>query len=43
MDRDYLFVEQVDVAQQSVLWGAIEVRSNDVVGAAEVGGVCSDR
>ena len=43
MDRDYLFVEQVDVAEQSVLWGAIEVRSNDVVGAAEVGGVCSDR
>jgi hypothetical protein len=43
MDRDYLFVEQVDVAEQSVLWGAIEVRSNDVVGAAEVGGACSDR
>jgi len=43
MDRDYLFIEQVDVAAQSVIWGAIEVRSNEVVGAAEVGGVCSDR
>ena len=43
LDRDYLFVEQVDVAEQSVIWGAIEVRSNDIVGAAEVGGACSDR
>lgn len=43
MDRDYLFVEQVDVSEQSVLWGAIEVRSNDIVGAAEVGGACIDR
>lgn len=41
LDRDYLVVEQVDVAEQSVIWGAIEVRSNEVVGAAEVGGACS--
>jgi hypothetical protein len=43
MDRDYLFVEQVDVQEQSIIWGAIEVRSNEVVGAAEVGGACSER
>lgn len=43
MDRDYLFVEQVDVAEQSIIWGAVEVRSNEVVGAAEVGGACSVR
>lgn len=42
LDRDYLFVEQVDVDQGSVYWGAIEGRSNAVVAAAEVDGVCSD-
>jgi hypothetical protein len=41
LDRDYLVVEQVDVQEQSVIWGAIEVRSNEVVGAAEVGGACA--
>jgi hypothetical protein len=43
LDRDYLIVEQVDVQDQSIIWGAIEVRSNEVVGAAEVGGACSER
>jgi hypothetical protein len=42
LDRDYLFVEQVDVGQGSVYWGAIEARSNNVVAAAEVGGACVD-
>ena len=42
LDRDYLFLEQVDVGQGSVYWGAIEGRTNNVVGAAEVGGACSD-
>jgi len=41
LDRDYLIVEQVDVQEQSIIWGAIEVRSNEVVGATEVGGACS--
>jgi hypothetical protein len=42
LDRDYLFLEQVDVAAQSVYWAAIEGRSNNVVSAVEVGGACSD-
>lgn len=42
LDRDYLFVEQVDVEAGSVVWAAIEGRSNNVVAAAEVGGSCSD-
>ncbi len=42
LDRDYLFLEQVDVDQGSIYWGAIEGRTNDVVAAAEVGGACSD-
>ena len=42
LDRDYLFLEQVDVDRGSIYWGAIEGRTNDVVAAAEVGGACSD-
>ncbi|MEO6067624.1 MAG: hypothetical protein ABJB33_08535 [Gemmatimonadota bacterium] len=42
LDRDYLFLEQVDVEAQSVLWGAIEARSNNLVAAVEVGGACVD-
>ena len=40
MDRDYLWLEQVGVDDGSVLWGAIEARTNGVVGAVEVGGAC---
>lgn len=42
LDRDYLFLEQVDVERQSVLWAAIEGRTNNIVAAAEVGGACVD-
>jgi hypothetical protein len=42
LDRDYLIVEQMDVDAYSVIWGAIEGRSNSIVAAAEVGGACAD-
>ena len=42
LDRDYLIVEQMDVDAYSVIWGAIEGRSNNIVAAAEVGGACAD-
>ena len=42
LDRDYLVLEQVDVEDGSVYWGAIEARSNEVAAAAEMGGACVD-
>lgn len=38
--RDYLWMEQVNVADQSVLWVILEPRSNTVVAAAEMEGPC---
>ncbi len=38
--RDYLWMEQVDVKDGSVLWAILEPRSNTVVAAAEVDGPC---
>jgi hypothetical protein len=38
--RDYLWMEQVDVSDNSVLWTVLEPRSNTVVAAAEVAGPC---
>lgn len=40
-DRDYLWMEQVDVEDGSVLWGVVEPRGNNIVAAAEVDGPCT--
>ncbi len=39
-NRDYLWMEQVDVEDGSVLWVMLEPRSNTVVAAAEMEGPC---
>lgn len=38
--RDYLWMEQVNVEDGSILWGVVEPRGNAVVAAAEVDGPC---
>ncbi|HTG84137.1 MAG TPA: hypothetical protein VL853_04980 [Gemmatimonadales bacterium] len=38
--HDYLWMEQVDVADDAILWTVLEPRSNTVVAAAEVDGPC---
>lgn len=38
--RDYLWMEQVDANEGTVLWTVLEPRSNTVVAAAEVDGPC---
>jgi hypothetical protein len=40
-ERDNLWMEQVDVRDDSVLWGIIQPKGNVVVAAAEVRGPCS--
>ncbi len=37
---DYLWMEQVDIREATVLWGIIDPRSNTTVAAAEVAGPC---
>ncbi len=39
--RDYLWMEQVDVTDGSVLWVILEPRGNTVVAAAEMDGPCT--
>lgn len=39
-NRDYLWMEQVDVESGSVLWVMLEPRSNTIVAAAEMEGPC---
>jgi len=39
-NRDYLWMEQVDVQEGRVLWVMLEPRSNTVVAAAETEGAC---
>jgi hypothetical protein len=38
--RDYLWMEQVNVEDGSVLWVILEPRGNTVVAAAEMEGPC---
>jgi hypothetical protein len=40
--RDYLWMEQVDVQDQSVTWVILDPRGNTLVAAAEVAGPCHD-
>jgi hypothetical protein len=38
--RDYLWMEQVNVGDGSILWLILEPRGNNLVPAAEVDGPC---
>jgi hypothetical protein len=40
--RDYLWMEQVNVEDGSVLWVMLEPRGNTIVAAAEMEGPCRD-